>query len=269
MPLGLACIEDKHGVYERKPKVKHLILALLAATFSLSVSAATPQNGWYYSAVESGRGFNIEIQGNTLFMSGFVYDATGIPMWFVSGGPMSSDNTYSGAAYRTSNGQPLGGSYRAATAVPFGNATITFPTTMDANIAVNGFNFTVTREIFGFDPAAPYAGTWALKGTLTAAGSFCERDPQLVNVEMNEGVVVVDSNGNFFQMDDAFPALLALSGTITPHGSISLTSYGDTLRPGNYTCPLGTGSGAMTDLNKGSGILFQGGGTWTFTLTRQ
>jgi hypothetical protein len=199
-------------------------------------------------------------------MAGFVYDATGVPMWFFFGGPMSSDNTYSGVANRTANGQPLGGSYRLQTNVPFGNATVTFPTTMDANIAVNGFNFTVTREIFGFDPAAPYAGTWALKSTLTAAGSFCEREP--INVEQDAGVTVVDSNGNFFQMDGAFPTLLAQSGTITTHGSISLTSYGDSLRP-QGSCPLGTGSGTMTDLNHGSGILFQGGGTWTFTFTRQ
>ncbi|MDQ6924284.1 MAG: hypothetical protein M3Z74_08920 [Pseudomonadota bacterium] len=157
--------------------MKHLLFALLAATFSLSVSAATPQSGWYYSEAESGRGFNIEIQGNTLFMAGFVYDATGIPIWFVSGGPMSADNTYSGAAYRTANGQPLGGAYRAQTNLPFGNATITFPTTMDANIAVNGFNFTVTREIFGFNAAAPYAGTWAMKSTTTVLGSLCERVP--------------------------------------------------------------------------------------------
>jgi hypothetical protein len=247
--------------------VKQLILALLAATISLSASAATPQTGWYFSEAESGRGFNIEIQGNALFMAGFIYDATGNPIWFVSGGPMSSDNTYSGAAYRTANGQPLGGSYRAQTNLPFGNATITFPTTMDANIAVNGFNFTVTREIFGFDPAAPYAGMWALKSTLTALGSLCERVP--LNVEMDEGVVVVDSNGYFSRIDNEFPTLLDLSGTITTHGAISLTSYGDTLRPGNYSCPVGSGSGAMTDLSHGSVIVFQGGSVRTVTLTRQ
>jgi hypothetical protein len=249
--------------------VKHLILALLAATFSLSASAATPQSGWYYSPVESGRGFNIEIQGNILFMAGFIYDATGIPMWFFSGGPMSSDNTYSGAAYRTANGQPLGGSYHAQTNVPFGNATITFPTTMDANIAVNGFNFTVTREIFGFDAAAPYAGPWMLKHVLTASGGLCGPTSQYLNIETTQAVVVVDSNGNFFQIDSEFPTLLALSGTITTHGSITFTSYGDTLRPGNYTCPVGSGSGAMTDLKNGSGSFSQGGDIGTFTLTRQ
>jgi hypothetical protein len=249
--------------------LKHLIFALLAATCSLSLSAATPQSGWYFSEAESGRGFNIEIQANTLFMAGFVYDATGNPIWFVSGGPMSSANTYSGAAYRTANGQPLGGSYRAAASVPFGNATITFPTTMDANIAVNGFNFTVTREIFGFNPAAPYAGTWTLTGTPITRSSLCEREaPPALNVEVDEGVTVVDSNGNFFQMDEAFPTLPALSGAITANGIISFTAYGDTLRP-QGTCPLGSGSGAMTDLNHGSGTLSQGGGTWNVTFTRQ
>jgi hypothetical protein len=256
--------------------VKHLIVAVLAATLSLSVSAAAPQTGWYFSEAESGRGFNIEIQGNALFMAGFLYDATGNPIWFVSGGPMSSDNTYSGAAYRTANGQPLGGAYRAQTSLPFGNATITFPTTMDANIAVNGFNFAVTRQIFGFDAAAPYAGTWALKSTLLASGHRCEppppAPPKPLNVENSNGLVVVDSNGNFFQMDDEFPSLLALSGTITTHGSISLTAYGDTLRPPiptGYTCPVGSGSGSMTDLNHGSGSLSEGGDIMTFTLTRQ
>ena len=244
-----------------------MILALLAATFSLSASAATPQSGFYFNPNESGRGFTIEIQANALFIAGYLYDAAGDPIWFVSGGLMSSDNTYSGAAYRTANGQPLGGSYRAPTSVPFGNATITFPTTMDANIAVNGFNFTVTREIFGFDPAAPYAGMWALKSTLTALGSLCERVP--LNVEMDEGVVVVDSNGYFSRIDNEFPTLLDLSGTITTHGAISLTSYGDTLRPGNYSCPVGSGSGAMTDLSHGSVIVFQGGSVRTVTLTRQ
>jgi hypothetical protein len=246
----------------------YLILALLAATFSLSVSAATPQSGWYYSAVESGRGFNIEIQGNILFMAGFVYDATGTPIWFVSGGPMTSDNTYSGAAYRTANGQPLGGSYRAQTNVPFGDATITFPTAMDANISVNGFNFTVTREIFGFDPAAPYAGTWVLKGTLYAVGSLCGTNSNNIGVEKTDGSVVVDSNGNFSLIDSDFPTVLALSGTVTTHGSITITGYGDTLTHAG-TCPVGTGSGAMTDLNNGSGSFFQGGDNATFTFTRQ
>jgi hypothetical protein len=128
-----------------------LIVAVVLAVVVGSASAVVPDSGWYFNSAESGRGFNIEIQGDTFFMAGFIYDTSGKPIWVVSGGPMSSDHTYSGAAFQTASGQSLGGSYHAATSVPFGTASVTFPTTMTANITVNGFNFTVTREIFGFD----------------------------------------------------------------------------------------------------------------------
>src|SRR6266576_3895526 len=116
-----------------------------------SASAVLPDSGWYFNTAEGGRGFNIEIQGNTFFMAGFVYDTAGNPIWVVSGGPMSTDQTYSGAAFQTTNGQPLGGAYRAPSTVPFGMATVNFPTTTSANIVVNGYSFSVTREQFGFD----------------------------------------------------------------------------------------------------------------------
>jgi hypothetical protein len=135
-----------------KWKRKALLTALLATSlFTGRASAVVPDNGWYFNPGESGRGFNIEIQGDTLFMAGFIYDTSGNPIWVVSGGPMSSDSTYSGAAFQTANGQPLGGSYRSATIVPFGTASVTFPTTTTANILVNGSSFSVVREQFGFD----------------------------------------------------------------------------------------------------------------------
>jgi hypothetical protein len=133
-------------------KLKALSTALLATgLFAGSASAVLPDSGWYFNPDESGRGFNIEIQGNTLFMAGFIYNAAGNPIWVVSGGPMSTDRTYSAAAFQTANGQPLGGGYRAATVVPFGTASVTFPTTTTASITVNGYSFSVTREQFGFD----------------------------------------------------------------------------------------------------------------------
>jgi len=137
--------------------VKHQVFAAIAAMVSLSATAAPPQSGWYWNPAESGRGFNIEIQGNTLFMAGFVYDTAGNPIWFVSAGPMSDDHTYSGAAYLTANGQPLGGAYRDKTNVPFGTATISFPTSVDANITVNGYSFTATREVFDVNSGSTLA----------------------------------------------------------------------------------------------------------------
>jgi hypothetical protein len=127
------------------------IVLLATGLFAGSASAVLPDSGWYFNPAESGRGFNIEIQGDTLFIAGFLYDTAGNPIWIFSGGPMSSDSTFSAAAYQTANGQPLGGAYHAETLVPFGMASVIFLTTTTAAITVNGYSFTVEREIFGFD----------------------------------------------------------------------------------------------------------------------
>jgi hypothetical protein len=246
-----------------------IIIAIALAFVFGSANALVPESGWYFNPAESGRGFNIEIQGNTLFMAGFVYDAAGNPIWFVSSGPMSSDRTYSGAAYQTANGQPLGGLYRTPTAVPFGNAAIVFPTTVDADITVNGFNFTVTREIFGFDSThSRYAGAWGIRHTNSVLSNPCS-NKEAIGVEYGPELVVVDSNGNFFTLDSDFPTLLQMTGTITTSGSITMTLYGDSLRPpGNGTCPVGSASGTLTDGDHGSGSFSEGGSSGTFTLTR-
>jgi len=133
-------------------KIAALVSTLLATWLSASSAfASLPDSGWYFNAAQSGRGFNIEIQNNALFLAGFIYDASGNPIWVVSGGVMSSDHTYSGAAYMTANGQPLGGAYNAPTNVPFGTATVTWSTTTSATITINGYSFAVSRELFGVD----------------------------------------------------------------------------------------------------------------------
>src|SRR2546423_376824 len=101
----------------KESSMKRTFAAIALAVTVGSASAILPDSGWYFNPTESGRGFNIEIQNNVLFMAGFLYDTTGKPIWIVTGGPMSSDRTYSGAALQTANGQVLGGSYHAATGV--------------------------------------------------------------------------------------------------------------------------------------------------------
>ncbi|MGH8851087.1 MAG: hypothetical protein ACREYD_08840 [Casimicrobiaceae bacterium] len=143
-----------------------IIAASLAALVYSGISiAAQPDSGWYWNPDESGRGFNIEIQNNVLFMAGFVYDASGNPTWFASGGPMNSDHSYTGPAFQTIGGQPLGGPYRVPTIVPFGTASITFNTTTQATIAVNGYTFNVVRQEFGVDFTSvyePLLGEWSI-----------------------------------------------------------------------------------------------------------
>lgn len=127
--------------------------------------AVLPDNGWYWNANESGRGFNIEIQNNVLFMAGFIYDAQSKPIWVVTGGPMSSDHTYSGQVIQTTSGQCLGCSYQPPTGTAFGTATINFTGPSTATITINGFVFQTERQQFGHDftnNATPLLGEWAI-----------------------------------------------------------------------------------------------------------
>lgn len=50
--------------------------------------AVTPETGWWWNPVESGRGFNIEIQRGTIYIATFIYDKTGAPIWYSGSGEL-------------------------------------------------------------------------------------------------------------------------------------------------------------------------------------
>lgn len=56
-----------------------------------------PRTGWWDLSTQSGRGYFLEVQGNTLFVGGLIYSSTGQPSWFTSTGPVDSTGNFSGA----------------------------------------------------------------------------------------------------------------------------------------------------------------------------
>src|SRR5579863_9677279 len=129
-----------------------LLVGLCLLTIATSALAILPDSGWYWNPAESGRGFNIEIQNNVLFMAGFVYDQQGNAIWLTTGGPMSSDHTYSGDLYQTAGGQCLGCSYSGSPEIiKYGTASVTFTDSETALITLNGTTISAQREQFGFD----------------------------------------------------------------------------------------------------------------------
>jgi hypothetical protein len=125
---------------------RRFALAFAAVFATLAAHAALPDGGWYWNTGESGRGFNIEIQDNVLFMAAFAYRADGSPVWYVTGGPMSSDRTYSGDLYETASGQCFGCSYRPANLLPVGRASVTFTSERSASISLLGNTVSVVRQ---------------------------------------------------------------------------------------------------------------------------
>ena len=106
-----------------------------------------PQTGWWWNESESGRGFVIEVQGNKLFFSGYMYDDTGTATWYISTGDMTSTSLYTGLLQRCSGGQSLTGSYRTPGCVADqGNITLQFTSQVAANMTLpNGTVVPLTR----------------------------------------------------------------------------------------------------------------------------
>jgi len=125
-----------------------------------------PYSGWWWNSSESGSGYSLELQGNNLFVVGFMYDDTGRPTWYFTAGPMSSPTTYHGDVVQFAGGQTMGGPYqppgsnaKVATVdiefVTLDSATITFSGTSSAAELLKKSSRTdqITREFN--DVAAP------------------------------------------------------------------------------------------------------------------
>lgn len=76
-----------------------------------------PENGWWWSEAEPGRGYTLEIQDRFLFLVAYLYDESGRPLWLVTQGTMAEPTRYEGRWLRFRGGQPLVGAFRPATAV--------------------------------------------------------------------------------------------------------------------------------------------------------
>ena len=55
-----------------------------------------PRTGWWDQPSQSGRGYFLEVQGNTLFLGGLIYSTSGQPSWFTSSGPVDSTGNFAG-----------------------------------------------------------------------------------------------------------------------------------------------------------------------------
>ena len=76
-------------------------------------SVSAPQSGWWWNADESGRGFFMEVQGNSVFIAGYMYELMGDAIWYIASGALSAQQlNASWAEY--ANGQTLTSGYKAA-----------------------------------------------------------------------------------------------------------------------------------------------------------
>lgn len=97
---------------------------------------AYPETGWYWNANEGGRGWFLEVQNGTMFLSGFMYGATGNPNWYVAQAAMVSTTVVTGTLAEYGSGpipgKTTGGS--AAQVGTLGTVTLRFSTPSSASV---------------------------------------------------------------------------------------------------------------------------------------
>jgi hypothetical protein len=121
--------------------------------FDPGTASFQPESGWWWDPNQSGSGYSIEVQGNSLFIVGFMYDDAGNPVWYLSAGPMSTPTTYHGNLLFIAGGQTESGPYHPpATATTIGTVDLNFS-------AVDQATLTFTEA-----SAARATSVWPLAG---------------------------------------------------------------------------------------------------------
>jgi hypothetical protein len=112
--------------------------------------AGAPRGGWWWNAAESGRGYFIEVQNNTLTFAAALYDSLDQPVWYLSQGTMIAPTVYSGEFLITYGGMTMDGPYHRATDFwTRGNFTVQFTSDDTAVITMpDGHQVNLTRYTF-------------------------------------------------------------------------------------------------------------------------
>jgi uncharacterized protein (DUF1800 family) len=126
-----------------------------------STQTGSPLTGWYWNPAEGGRGYAFEVQNGTLLFAGFMYDASGNPIWYMSQGPMTSLSLYQGQWQQYANGQTLTGAYKSPAVInsQVGALTLQFSDASDATMTLpQSTQIGITHFLFSQYNITPQAG---------------------------------------------------------------------------------------------------------------
>jgi HYDIN/CFA65/VesB family protein len=148
------------GVAQIKPLTLFVFAAPVpSCTFNGTVAAARAVNyqDMWFVAGESGWGINVTHQGDVIFASWFIYDASGNPTWVSAALNKTAPATYTGALDATT-GPPFDSAVFDSTRVTHtsvGSATLTFADGANATFAYSMNGVTQTKQLTRFVFRAP------------------------------------------------------------------------------------------------------------------
>lgn len=114
-----------------------------------SAVALTPEDGWWWNASESGRGFVIETQDTTVFIASFVYDDSGDAVWYTTDGVLDENDTFTAPMFQFEGGQCITCSYQSPELIgEIGMMTVQFTSESTARITWAGGTVDIERINF-------------------------------------------------------------------------------------------------------------------------
>ncbi len=144
------------------------LLALVPLCLAQSASAATadafvdinPISGLWWNPNESGWGVSVVQEFDVAFVTMFVYDASGNPIWYVASNCVTTGMGCSGTLYRTAGGQsPTVPWVGPITAIAVGSVTLSFSDldTGTLSYTINGVSASkpIVRQIWRDGPPPP------------------------------------------------------------------------------------------------------------------
>jgi hypothetical protein len=213
--------------------------------------AAAPQTGIWWNPGEGGRGYSIDVQGNTLVLISYAYGTDGRMQWYYADGPLlNGGDRWSGTLFRFDFGQPLNGPYTPPVNVgTSGVATIDFSTRTRGVLTLpGGRQSSIERYNFGVG-LAPNAllGDWVYVYTIGAT-TFAERFRYTL-------ILSATANGN------------GVVATASGDGGAELQTSG--LFAGSVFAVNISSTGAILDQYIFTPYLEEGRGFWISTVTNQ
>jgi hypothetical protein len=237
------------------------------ARIALSSQAVPPETGIWWNPAESGRGYVIERQGNLVLLGSYMYERSGVPVWYLSVLALQSDGSYAGALTRYSGGQTLDGAYRAPTgSAQLATVTLRAQTVRAATLVIqpSDGSSAITTPIERFSFATPALAT----STAEFENGFWWNDTEsgrgfFVEVQGSQAVLssyMYDSSGQ--------PVWYLTTGTITnTPGTPPIQSFGGALNRYSGGQTLTGGYQPPTLAGTEGNVTFQATGATTATLT--
>ena len=224
--------------------------ALVALGFALPASATTAGPDFtdlWFNPAESGWGINFIHQGNLIFATMFVYDASRAPHWFVADGMSGGGNAYSGALYQTSgpayNGPWTGG----VTAPAVGSISVNFASASTGTLSYTVSGQTITKQIQrqtvrSHDLSGDYAG--GLSGRITGCTNPANNGLALANglfrlTHSNSAAGGSVGIALSYVMPNGATQNCNFTGTYSPQGRVGSIA-------GNYSCSPSNVTGTFT-----------------------